>query len=416
VKRRVVRSTDPSSRVTSGSLYLGATAVTTIGSAVGALEAASIATTTDPSHGALLTTVVIIELLVASTLTVPHVPALAARWGPQRLYALGMAATGVIWAVAALAILAGLPPYPTLLVTVPLMGMTTGLSTVLSPLVGRAYLAGNTMAGAYSRVTVVVGLSWAAGALIGGQLLLHVPPGLGILVRGALVVPLVIVLATVSPRGRLSVATRRGGGSWRILAAHVRTPGPLRAVVALSCAMAIFVLPYLSLIVPITAALRQVPLATGAGLLMAGTAIGEVLSLPLVASLQRRLPSLSAAAAAAILCGGCMALFAVTSALLSQQVELVVWFVIGVGFGGARYAVKSLELDAAVNCAVADADAIATVSFVKTAVAPIGLLLWAGIMTVVSVEAALLVGCVGVTASAVAVWRSWAQRSSRGTT
>ncbi|MSW41477.1 MAG: hypothetical protein F2842_04640, partial [Actinobacteria bacterium] len=47
-------STDPSGRATSSLLYLGATAVTTVGSAVGALEAASIATTTDPSHGALL--------------------------------------------------------------------------------------------------------------------------------------------------------------------------------------------------------------------------------------------------------------------------------------------------------------------------------------------------------------------------
>ena len=410
---RVVPSPHPSGRATTRALYLGATAITTIGSAVGALEAASIATTADPSHGAFLTAVVIIELLVASTLTVPHVPAMASRWGPQRLYALGMAATGVIWTVAALAILVGLDPYPTLLVTVPLMGVTTGISTVMSPLFGRAYLSGDTMAGAYSRVTVVVGLSWAAGALVGGALLQHVEPGFGLLVRGVLVVPLVIVLATVSPRGVAPVATLRAGGSWSTLAANVRTPGPLRAVVALSCAVSIFVLPYLSLIVPIAAALRQVPLVSGAGLLMAGTALGEVLSPPLVSALQRRLPSLPAAAAAAILCGGCLALFALSSALLSQQLELAVWVMIGVAFGAARYTVKSLELDAAVNCAVAEAEAIAAVSFVKTAVAPIGLLLCASLMTLVSVEAMLLVAFAGITASAAAVWRSASRPSAR---
>lgn len=57
-------------------LFYAGTALATVGSAVGVLEATYIATTSDPSRGALRTATMITLLLVASVLTVPHVPGL----------------------------------------------------------------------------------------------------------------------------------------------------------------------------------------------------------------------------------------------------------------------------------------------------------------------------------------------------
>jgi hypothetical protein len=393
-------------------LFLGTTALSTIGAALGALESTYIATTSDPGRGALRTAAMIIVLLIAAVLTVPHVPLLASRWGYQRLYALSTAGTAIVWAAAGLAMLAGLPPYATLLVAMPFMGVSTGLTTVLAPLFARAYLSRNTMAGAYSRLAVIMGLSWGLGSLLGGQIFQSTAPGVGVLMRGILAVPLAVVLVVVHPAGTVPAARQASGGAWRTMVHHARTPSPLRTVIVLSGVVAVFALPYLSLIVPVTAALRQVPLVSGAGILMAGTSVGEVLSPILVSTLQRRLPSLPAAAAAALAGAACLLAFAIASVLWTDRVELLIWALIGVGFGASRYAMKSLELDAAVRSGVDDGDAVATVSFAKTALAPVGLLLWALLMSVTSVEMTLLVACAGLSIGAAAVWATYARQTA----
>ena len=395
-------------------LFLGGMAISTVGSALGALESTYIATDSDPAAGATRTAVMIVILLLASTATVPFVSGLALRWGSRRLYSVAVFGTGIIWSAAGLAILSGLPAYPILLLSAPFMGVTVGMTTVLSPIFGRAYLSSQSMAGAYARLSVILGLSWGAGSLIGGQLFQHTPPGVGILTRGVLAIPLAVVLVAVRPPTAAPEPVAQRGGSLRAMTGHLRTPSPLRTVLALSCAVTIFVIPFLSLIVPIASALRQVPLVSGAGLLMAGMAVGEVFSPLLVSRLQRHRSSPSGAVWAALSCGGCLLAFAVTSYLTSGQPELLVWTTIGIAYGASRYAVKSLELDAAVNCDVDDTEAVATVSFAKTAVAPLGLLVWATLIDHVSVETALLVGCVGITVSALAVKNSVARLSERG--
>jgi len=65
-----------------------------------------------------------------------------------------------------------------------------------------------------------------------------------------------------------------------------------------------------------------------------------------------------------------------------------------------------------VNSNVDDTEAVATVSFAKTAVAPFGLILWALLIDHVSVQAALLVGFIGITVSARAVQASYQRRAS----
>ncbi|MBM3686802.1 MAG: MFS transporter [Actinobacteria bacterium] len=391
-------------------LFYAGTALATVGSAVGVLEATYIATTSDPSRGALRTATMITLLLVASVLTVPHVPGWAARWGYRRLYVVADSGAALVWGALSLALFAGLPPYPALLAAVPVMGVMSAMSAVLAPLLCRAYLSGHSMAGAYARLSVIMGLSWAAGSLLGGYLLLSVPPGVGIFARGLLVIPLVVVLATVAPRGAFPKGQQRGGRAYSTLLQHVRTPGPLRATVAVTCTLSVFALPFLSLIVPITSDLREVPLLPGAGLLMAGSAVGEVFAPLLVTLLQRRLRSLPAAAICGLACAGCLLAFALASFIWTGQRELAAWILVGLGFGAARFTAKALQIDAAVTSGAPDGEAVATLSFVKGVCDPIGLLLWALLMTFVSVEAALLVACVGLSIGSVAVWISCARR------
>lgn len=390
------------------------TALSTIGAALGILEATYIATVSDPSRGALRTAFMITLLLAASVLTVPQVPRLASRWGYRRLYALTVGATAAVWAVTGLAVVAGLPRYPTLLVAVPFMGVLTGLSTVLAPLLCRAYLSGDSMAGAYARLSVIMGLSWGAGSLLGGHLLQTAPAGLGFLSRAALAVPLAAVLALCPPRGDVPPAKARAGRAWRTLLHHVSTPSPLRTVITLTGFVGIFALPYLTLIVPITAALRHVPLISGAGLLMAGTAVGQVFSPLFVTLLQRRFASLPAAVLASLVCAALLLAFAFASFVWTGENELAIWVLIGAGFGAARYTAKALELDAAVNSGVPDGEAVATLSFVKGACTPIGLLLWSMLITFASVEVTLLVASAGLAAGCAAVWTSY-NRHARAT-
>ena len=399
-------STDQSrAGVSGGALYLGAVAVSTVGSAVGALESTFISTTSSSSAGGLRTAIMLVELLVFSTLTVPLVPSLASRVGTRQLYVLTMLGTVVFWCAGGGAILAGLPAYLTMLIVTPLIGVTLGLTTVLSPLFARQYLGSGTMAGAYARLSVITGLSWGAGALLGGRYFDHVSSGYGILTRGLLALPLVVVIAVVQPiAGEVQRPSPRSSGVRGVLR-DAFAVNDLRVVITLSSAVAVFALPYLSLIVPIAAALRQTPLASGAGLLMAGTSVGEIMSPLLVSRLQRRLSALPAAVAAAAGCAGCLLVFAAVSALTSDEAELALWVAIGIAFGALRYAVKSLELDAAVNSGVDSTEAVAVVSFAKSAVAPVGLLLWSVLMWGASVEFALLVAGVSLLVGCVYVWR-----------
>ncbi|HAM24976.1 MAG TPA: hypothetical protein DCM51_05410 [Actinobacteria bacterium] len=133
--------------------------------------------------------------------------------------------------------------------------------------------------------------------------------------------------------------------------------------------------------------------------------MGEIMSPLLVSRLQKRLSALPAAVAAAAGCAGCLLVFAAVSALTSDEAELALWVAIGIAFGALRYAVKSLELDAAVNSGVDSTEAVAVVSFAKSAVAPVGLLLWSVLMLGASVEFALLVAGVSLLVGCVYVWR-----------
>jgi len=393
-------------------LFLASLAVTMFGAAMGVLEYTYIATTSDLSQGATRTSGLMILLLLCSAMTVPHVPGWAARLGSQRLYWFTDLATAVIWAISGIALLAGAPPFLTLVLITPLMGIATGITAVLAPLFGKAFLSGESMAGAYARMSVIMGLSWAAGSLVGGQFLQDSRPGLGFIVRAVTALPLVVVLAIVTPPGGAPAPKPKTAGAWKTLADRIRQPGALRTALLIPVASVVFTIPFLTLIMPITAALRQVPLVTGAGILMASTSIGEIASPAIVGALQKRWAALTASAIAALACGSCLLVFALISASTSDRPELMLWSLVGLVFGAARYSGKALEIDAAVNAGVEETEAMATISFTKTAMAPVGLIVWAGLIQYVSVEAALLVGFIGMTICATAILRSY-QRSER---
>jgi len=60
---------------------------------------------------------------------------------------------------------------------------------------------------------------------------------------------------------------------------------------------------------------------------------------------------------------------------------------------------------------VPDGEAVATLSFVKGAATPVGLLLWSSLITFASVEATLLVASAGLAMGCAVVWTSYKRRS-----
>jgi hypothetical protein len=183
---------------------------------------------------------------------------------------------------------------------------------------------------------------------------------------------------------------------------RVRDNRALRRAAILGCGVALFAAPMSSLIVPIADALRQSPLIPGAGLLMAAMAVGELFAPVVVSKLQPNRTSLRAAALAAVLCACFLAAYGVASLVFSKQPELIVWVIVGVGFGAMKYGGRALNLGAATD---ADDDAnssemVAAFVFLTSLASPIGVLAWGALINRVSVEAAILVGAVGTAAVA----------------
>lgn len=388
----------PASR-SPGRIFLAATALSVAGSAAGVLGATGATTIAGQLRdGAIYTGCFLALMLLASGLAVPFVPVLTARVGVTRALVIAKTLTAASWFLVGVALLLGAPAFPTLMFAAPLFGTLTAFGGVLQPIATKCYLATSQMSRAYARLSVVTGLAWGFGALAGGLFLNLGSPGWGLVINGILTVPLCLVLRYVRPPVRPALPARQPGAV-RNIARTLRANRQLRNTTILGSAVGIFVAPMGSLVVPLSQALRQEPLYRGAGLLMAGMALGQVLSPRLVHRLSRHRNDLGSSAIAALSVGVVLAVFALCSLLVTRQFELALWMLLSIAYGMTRFASRSLTIGSAAESDSEDraTTSLAVLFFVAGFTAPIGMLIWSVLIGSVSAESALLFGAVGIT-------------------
>ena len=98
-----------------------------------------------------------------AALVTPYSGRIARKLGTGRTYALTQAGGVAAYATLAIAMWAGLPGYPTLMILTPSWGLRRA-GHVVSPLVSRAYFGGG-MALSQARTTMATGLAWVIGAI-----------------------------------------------------------------------------------------------------------------------------------------------------------------------------------------------------------------------------------------------------------
>jgi hypothetical protein len=171
----------------------------------------------------------------------------------------------------------------------------------------------------------------------------------------------------------------------------------LRKAALLGGAVSMLAAPLASLLVPVADALRQSPLLPGAGILMAGMYVGQLLSPSIVTRLSRGRSQLNGSALAAIGTGVLLAIYGVASLVFNKEPELILWAIIGLGFGALWLAQRSINLGAATAAGdqASTGEAVAIFTFVVSLAAPIGVLIWGFLINHVSVEVAIFVGAAG---------------------
>ena len=403
----------PANRLASAGAPRGAAAVVlgvglaTAGSTLSLLSATGITTAAgDFDSGAIYTGIYVAVGLVAGALTMPYAPHLCRVMGTRVAYAWATSLLSVCWILVALLIVLGVPALPVLLLAAPVLGGFIGFTAVVSPVVYKAYLSSGDMSQVMARMTVVKGVAAVIGALVGGVFITSDTEALGLLVAGLLRVPLVFLAVRLSPA--LSIADPlQTLTPWGDIITSLKQSPTLRRTTYLACGVALFIAPMPSLVVPLTQALRREPLLQGAGLLLASIAIGELLSPIVVSRLRVKRTLIASSALASVVAGGILLALAVTSTILSNEIELVAWGILGIGFGASRFASRALTFGAASGAQeVHDVSkSLAAMLLSACLVAPIGILVWSVLLGRGMAPVALAFGAVGITCVGFAVYR-----------
>jgi hypothetical protein len=223
------------------------------------------------------------------------------------------------------------------------------------------------------------------------------------IIDGLLFMPLATVVA-LRPPANIPADPTAPGRPWRDIRDIFVTNRQMRTVVVVACAMVIFVAPMNTLLVPITDDLRQAPLLAAAGLLSAAIGLGRCFSEKRVDRLSKGRTEVEASMLADIGAGVVLLLFALSAALLTGPLELLVWFPIGLAYGAFRFAGRALNVGAA-NEAVAagaspaahhPAQALAALFLVSALVGPVGLMLWGVLIDFTSTTAAVTTAAAGI--------------------
>ena len=370
----------------------------TAGSSVSLLSATGITTVAGNfDSGAIYTGLYLAIGLVAGALTMPYAPRVCRVLGTRLAFAWATSLLSGFWILVALLIFLGVPPLPVLLLAAPVVGGFIGFTAVLSPVVYKAYLSSRDMTQVMARMTVVKGVAAVVGALAGGVFISSGTEAFGLLVAGLLRIPLALFAFRIAPA--LSIADPlQTLTPWGDIATSLKESPALRRTTFLACGVAMFVAPLPSFVVPLTQALRREPLLQGAGLLMASIAIGELLSPIVVSRFRAKRTPIASSALASVATGGILLALAVASMTLSNEIELVAWGILGIGFGTSRFASRALTIGAAAEAQeVHDVSkSLAAMLLSACLVAPVGILAWSAILRWGSAPAAMAFGAVGI--------------------
>ena len=372
-------------------------ALMALGWAVVLLDATAITTIAGHrENGAIYTSAYLATLLLSSALAIPYAPGLVARFNPRKTFVLTVVAASGAWVVAAALIGSGVPPIPVLMGAAVVSGLLYGVFAALIPLFAEAYLSGAGMAGAFARFSVAEAVGTVAGGLIGGFVVSELQPAWGLLIRAAVALPFA-AFVWFRPPAVEPASPKPKHGPWKLMVTSLRGSRALRRAAFLGLAVSMFAAPLAQMVVPVADALRQSPLVAGAGVLMAGIASGQLVSPRIVSRMSKGRSQIRGAAILAIFTGVMLAALGVASLIFKAEPELIVWVMIGLGFGASWLAQESLNIGAATVSSESSTtgESVAVLMFAVSLFAPVGVLLWGFMIGRVSVEAAILTGAAG---------------------
>jgi hypothetical protein len=374
----------------------------TLWSQLGATSATTL--TGGDSRGALYTGFVLAVLALSAGVAIPLTPSIAGRFGTGRTFVAAELLAAAVWAVVGIVLLIRDDPLIPLLIGMLFAGAFGGVAAVLTPGVTHTYLGGTSLARAYSVRAVASGFGAALGALTAAAVISATEPGWGLIGNAVLSTPLGLLVLFRPPADGFP-PVKRGGPGWRAPWLDLARSRPLRRTAGLSAAVAICVVPMISMIVPIAQSLRQSPLIPGAGIVLAGVALGRLATPAIVTRLRSGRDDLTASLIAITATGSLMLALAVSSMMLTGRVELAVWAVIAMGIGATRFASRSLTVGAADSTLGVGRglEGVAAVVMVAALTVPIGTQTWGVALSMMPPWAALTLSASGILIVAVAV-------------
>ena len=369
-------------------LFLGATFLSSLGSVMALLGATVVSSDAGSSgaQAASFTSLMLALNLIMASITTPYAPALGLRFGVRRVYAWATAANVALYALLAVAIAAGLPAYPALMVGTPLLGAVGGVSHAIAPSVLKGYLAGDDLASAEARTSVASGLAWVLGAICGALVIDAIGPVAAFAGNAALTLPFVAVVAFLRPVAEPPEPTPVRH-PWRSLVTSVRTNPRLRRASVLGVMSGILVAPLVSMVVPVTRDLDH-DLAIHAGIVLAAISLGAVLSPVPLRELGMRMGPLRSSGISYALAGGVLILLAVVAAQLTKTPQLAAICAFAIIYGATSQAASNLLIQDAADSAEtveAEQESLAVFFLLTGLGAPIGTLLWGRTIDAVSV-------------------------------
>ena len=372
--------------------YTAGLSCSVAGTAMGLLALTNISMAAGGGHSGGVTTAVLLSLIALATAGfVPLVPMVCRRFGVRRSYVASILVGAGIWAALAALVPAGSTSFGVVCLSGALLGVVLSAATVLKPLFAQIFLGGASMSVSYARQSLISGVAWVAGALVGGLLIETVGPGWTLLLNAGLSLPLALVLGRTTLTDEPTIQPRGQAGAHSTLS-YLRANRGVRVAVLVAASTVVFIGPMTLMVVPLADAFRQSPV-TGAGLLMASMGLGRICTPTLVGRLNARLTSIDGAMIADFAGGVILIVFAACSTVVSGGLELAVWCVIGACFGAARFSARAFTVGAAVDSAAQEhrVEAMSALVLVALLATPVGLLLWGTLLDVSGPQVTLLV-------------------------
>lgn len=374
---------------------MGAIFLTSFGGIVALLGQTTISTNVGTQYGlgAVFTGFLLAVKFAPSIVAMPYATWFSARFGTHRLFIVGQIAMIVLNLGLALALALGAPAYITLLIFTAVMGAFGSMLHVLVPAVMKGYLPSKSLAGSLSKAAIANGLAAVLGALFASYLLGTVQPEFTFVVNGLLTIPYVLALILLKPAQEIT-SPSHANHTWRTLATTLRTNKRVLRVSILGFGALLLIGPMNSMVVPLTQNLG-IALTSNAGYLLAVLALGAMFTPLGVAKLSANRNTYFASVAAAVIAGIALICFALVVALLKPEWLMYAGIIIvAMVYGNMRQSAENLLVDNAARSPIGEESSqgnIAAFEFFVSFAAPIGPLIWGGLMDGVGAIAMLAV-------------------------